>query len=1098
MRESESFLTPKNYLLAAVLILSLFLSGTAFSQATLKWAARYNEANGRDYVIAMKTDNAGNTYVTGQAEIAPMTNDFDAFTIKYDANGNELWKKKFNGTGNFRDGGQAIDVDNAGNVYAGIYSNRAWGDYDIVIIKYDMNGNIVWQAVYNSMHEQITGLKLDNTGNIYVCGSTSTDPWNSASYNYLTLKYDNSGNLLWAVTYNGTGNAEDQAQALAVDNAGNVFVTGYSAGAGTGRDYATVKYDASGVQQWVQRFTGPGANNDYARDVEADNSGNVYVTGSAVYGGNNDFITIKHDNNGNVLWAMQYNGPANGEDNARALKTDNTGCVIVTGESQGAGTGYDYATIKYDAGGMQLWLNRFNGATNEDDGAAGITTDNDADVYITGWSKVSGTENILTVKYNSAGVQQWFASYDNPGVSGPDIPAAIDIDQYENVYTGGYSTGAGTDFDCVTLKYSQDENTRVFCSLTKIYAPGNNTGVFGYKFDHDENIPIGADNKFMPAPEDRGQPTVFTAGIHNDVFEVLYSSPITWHLKSGSVTTEAEALEKYLFCEVNDFRSTMPGLNQETEYEIKYKKTGGAADVFTDAELYSTIPDGTEFVSATGSAKMTAAGLTGNTFKWTRADPIGTANEEDVVKIRVKVTDATKPNYTNTAVLKTKCGGTNYHSYGSDVNAAPPPFSNLWVPYNTGVPYSLFAVDFYRNDLIPSGNEMVGLAVGQGGTVLRTTDAGDEWTLVYQNINIWLNDVKWATADVAYAAGMGGVIIKTTDAGVTWNVIREYDTPMHTFRGIGVSQAYDYNFVTFVGYAGTYFETHDAGLTFTQRTDVTPWTMHSIDFTYVTGINESNGIIAGTDGYVWNTTNHGVNWVVRPELRNSGVYDYLNDVVFASKDIAFICGNNGRIVWTTNHGVTWAVKPSFTSQHLRSIDMVKTGPPAYENRTVTVCGDNGTVYTSTDWCNTWSNGSPSGETRHFYGVCLNGEYRGTVVGEIGTGAGNTGMMYNSISNGFVGILQAGTEVPAEFKLNQNFPNPFNPMTKIKFSIAKQGPVMLSVFDITGREVTKLVNAVLPAGNFEYTFDGLKLASGVYFYRLVTNDFVQTKKMVLVK
>lgn len=421
-----------------------------------------------------------------------------------------------------------------------------------------------------------------------------------------------------------------------------------------------------------------------------------------------------------------------------------------------------------------------------------------------------------------------------------------------------------------------------------------------------------------------------------------------------------------------------------------------------------------------------------------------------------------------------------------------------WNAYYTGVPYSLFAVDFYKNDLNPSLNELVGVAVGQGGTVLRTSDAGDHWSLVYQNIDIWLNDVKFATEQVVYAAGMGGVIIKSVDAGVTWSVIRPFDTPYNTIRGIAVSQAYDYNYVTFVGYAGTYFETHDAGATFTKRTDVTPWTMHSIDYVYVAATNDLRGIIAGTDGYLWYSTNHGVNWTTNYGPRNAGIYDYLNDVVFASKDVAYIIGNNGRYMWSTNYGIDWLVKPSFTSQHLRSIDMIKTDPPTNIKRTLTVCGDNGVIFTSTDWGNVWSNQTPLGETRHFYGVCLNGIHRGTVVGEVGTGAGNTGMMYNTTMNGFVGINPVGSNVPEKFSLNQNYPNPFNPSTKISFAMAKAGPVRLSVFDITGKEVSVLVNSTLSAGNYEFTFDGSKLSSGIYLYRIITNDFVDTKKMSLMK
>jgi hypothetical protein len=231
-------------------------------------------------------------------------------------------------------------------------------------------------------------------------------------------------------------------------------------------------------------------------------------------------------------------------------------------------------------------------------------------------------------------------------------------------------------------------------------------------------------------------------------------------------------------------------------------------------------------------------------------------------------------------------------------------------------------------------------------------------------------------------------------------------------------------------------------------------------------------------------------------MRNSGVYDYLNDVIFFTDVAAWIVGNNGRMLYTTNWGRTWTVQPSPTTQHLRSIDINFGAAPAQYN--VTTCGDNGTIYTSTAGGGSWVNNSPVGETRHFYGVCLNGPHKGTVVGEIGTGVGNTGMMYNIFDNGTVGIGQIGTTVPQKFSLNQNFPNPFNPTTKISFAMAKAGPVMLTVFDMTGKEVATLVNTTLSAGNFEYTFDGSKLSSGVYFYRIITNDFVDTKKMSLLK
>jgi len=98
----------------------------------------------------------------------------------------------------------------------------------------------------------------------------------------------------------------------------------------------------------------------------------------------------------------------------------------------------------------------------------------------------------------------------------------------------------------------------------------------------------------------------------------------------------------------------------------------------------------------------------------------------------------------------------------------------------------------------------------------------------------------------------------------------------------------------------------------------------------------------------------------------------------------------------------------------------------------------------------------------------------------------------------VGISNYSTEIPNEFILYQNYPNPFNPKTNLKFGIPKSGFVTLKVYDILGKEAKTLVYENQPAGNYIVNFDGSNLSSGVYFYRLETNDFVQTKGMVLLK
>jgi hypothetical protein len=116
-------------------------------------------------------------------------------------------------------------------------------------------------------------------------------------------------------------------------------------------------------------------------------------------------------------------------------------------------------------------------------------------------------------------------------------------------------------------------------------------------------------------------------------------------------------------------------------------------------------------------------------------------------------------------------------------------------------------------------------------------------------------------------------------------------------------------------------------------------------------------------------------------------------------------------------------------------------------------------------------------------------------------AGDTGSLKSwtlCIYGYLVHIINSNNQVPDKYSLSQNYPNPFNPTTKINFSIPKAGLISLKVYDMLGREVQSLVNQQLAAGEFIAEFDGAGLSSGTYFYRLQVGDFVQIKKMVLLK
>jgi len=214
--------------------------------------------------------------------------------------------------------------------------------------------------------------------------------------------------LEWVSLYNGTGNYEDNARSIAIDDSGNVYVTGYSMGIGTDYDYATVKYNSSGVQQWASRYNGPGNDWDGASSVAVDGSGNVYVTGRSMGSGTHyDIATIKYNSSGVQQWVQRYNGITNSWDEGKELVLDDSGNVYVAGFSTESGPGADFTTIKYNPDGVQLWIQRYNGPGNYGDGGYSIVLDDLGNVYVTGDCAGNGPEDDYgTIKYSQpVGIQ---------------------------------------------------------------------------------------------------------------------------------------------------------------------------------------------------------------------------------------------------------------------------------------------------------------------------------------------------------------------------------------------------------------------------------------------------------------------------------------------------------------------------------------------------------------------------------------------------------------------------------------------------------------------------------------------------------------------
>ena len=268
----------------------------------------------------------------------------------------------------------------------------------------------VWEARYNAPangRDISEDMAMDGQGNIYVTGTTTGA---SGRTDITTIKYNSAGVQQWTATYNGPSDSNDYVYKIALDNQGNVYLAGESQGINTKADFTVIKYNTAGVEQWVKRLNGAYNNDDSAEDIAIDAQGNVYVTGflndgSPTY---DKYLTIKYSPDGTVLWQNTYNGPSL-TDEAKFITLDADGNVIVTGES-GFGTANntpDYLTIKYNSAGIQQWTAR-TGVSFRYETVSGVVTDPAGNVYITGTEeRGSDSVNYLTVKYNAAGAQQW-------------------------------------------------------------------------------------------------------------------------------------------------------------------------------------------------------------------------------------------------------------------------------------------------------------------------------------------------------------------------------------------------------------------------------------------------------------------------------------------------------------------------------------------------------------------------------------------------------------------------------------------------------------------------------------------------------------------
>lgn len=441
------------------LLLCFAVTSLTYSQLlTEQWAARYNgTANNIDMTTGLAVDNQGGVVVTGFGYNTGTGRDY--ITVKYNPDGTTAWVKTYNGETNGGDYSLALALDGQNNVYVTGRSDRGGPTFsDITTIKYNPNGVVQWVAYYNNssanLLDEACCIKVDGSGNVYVAGRS--EGGSATNEDMIIVKYDNSGTQIWAQRYDGTAHNVDRASSIDVDAQGNVFVCGTALNTGAGSDYVLVKYNSTGVEQWVKNYNGNANGGDQANVVKVDPAGNAYITGFVDNAASSyDFFTVKVNPDGVTQWTATYNGQGNLGDFPTAMTIDNSGNVYVTGKSTGTAFINDsnYATIKYNSQGVQQWVAIYKNSNSSVDVARSIVLDDLGNVYVTGGSTSSTMNDYTTIKYKNSGVQEWVLKYNGPS-NNDDFSNVVTVDANHNVYVTGRSYAAATNFDFVTVKYS--------------------------------------------------------------------------------------------------------------------------------------------------------------------------------------------------------------------------------------------------------------------------------------------------------------------------------------------------------------------------------------------------------------------------------------------------------------------------------------------------------------------------------------------------------------------------------------------------------------------------------------------------------------------
>ncbi len=446
-------------------------------QAVKQWSAIYDgPGHGVDIPTASLLDKHGNFYVTGRS--SGETSGQDMATIRYSPSGQEILMLRYDSPVKSWDEANSLAVDDSGFIYVAGTSLVANSRTRIVLFKYTPSGTLAWQAQFP--RDTVNGATtrkvfLDFFGNIYVGGTFNQ--------RMLVLKYTTQGYLVDSITIGDDSTAHTLTDLL-VTNKGEIYLAGarsYWAGGDLPTvECALVKMDTAGNQQWKKYL-----NAGVARSVRSDENGNLILITQE------DGTTAKYSPDGQLLWFRNSQNSNPSIMILTGLAIDAHNRIIVSGFGCDVGC-FDYMLIKYDDDGNVLWYQSYNSPDTLRDFCNAMALDNSENIYLTGKSAAGYSDGkCVTLKYDSSGKMIWQTAFSIAPTS-IDEGKFIAVDDSGCVYIGGSSI-ASNGLDYLAIKYRQDFGTAVpeplittgsNCTLVQNYPnPLNPTTTIGYSIE---------------------------------------------------------------------------------------------------------------------------------------------------------------------------------------------------------------------------------------------------------------------------------------------------------------------------------------------------------------------------------------------------------------------------------------------------------------------------------------------------------------------------------------------------------------------------------------------------------------------------------------